>query len=141
MELEGRALGYLLNQAARTIRDATVAAIDQFGIEPIDLGLMQILAADGRMNQRALGDADGRDRTTIVHRVDKLEALGLARRATDPGDRRAYLVELTDHGVDVVNAAGRAAVEVERTWASTLSPTDLEALRSLLARALTSFSG
>ena len=36
--------------------------------------------------------------------ADALEARGLIRRRPDPGDRRATLVEVTEHGASVLDA-------------------------------------
>jgi DNA-binding MarR family transcriptional regulator len=57
------------------------------------------LAADGPLRMGDLGDALGVTPRYVTAVVDALERDGLARRATDPSDRRALLVELTPAGV------------------------------------------
>jgi len=64
--------------------------------------------------------------------IDALESRGLVARRADPDDRRAILVEVTDHGSGVLDAIGTArGTEVERTF-DRLTPAD----RSNLARIL-----
>jgi DNA-binding MarR family transcriptional regulator len=64
--------------------------------------------------------------------VDALESRDLIERRTDPGDRRATLVALTDHGTGMLDAIRAArGTEIERVFGR-LSKTD----RAHLARIL-----
>jgi DNA-binding MarR family transcriptional regulator len=54
-----------------------------------------------------LADGVGVDDTTATRLVDRLEAMGVAERRSEPGDRRATTVELTEAGEELV--AGIAA--------------------------------
>jgi DNA-binding MarR family transcriptional regulator len=66
--------------------------------------------------------------------VDALQARDLVRRRADPDDRRATLVEVTEHGADVL-AEIRAArgPEAGRIFAR-LSPADRAELASILSK-------
>jgi DNA-binding MarR family transcriptional regulator len=49
--------------------------------------------------------------------VDALEARGLVQRRPDPGDRRAILVEVTEHGARVLDAIRAArGTQTERIF-------------------------
>ena len=61
--------------------------------------------------------------------VDALESRDLVQRRPDPDDRRATLVEVTEHGVSVLDAI--RGTEAERVFGR-LSPAD----RAHLARIL-----
>jgi hypothetical protein len=64
--------------------------------------------------------------------VDALETRDLAERRPDPGDRRATLVEVTEHGASILDEIRVArGTEAERAF-DRLSPTD----RAHLARIL-----
>jgi len=64
--------------------------------------------------------------------VDGLQSRGPVQRRSDPGDRRATLVQVTEHGASVLDAIRAArGTEAERTFGR-LSPTD----RARLARIL-----
>jgi DNA-binding MarR family transcriptional regulator len=63
--------------------------------------------------------------------VDALESRGLAQRRPDPGDRRATLVELTQHGASVLDAI--RGTEAERVFGR-LSQTDRARLARILGK-------
>ena len=65
------------------------------------------LLADGGLRIGELADGVGVDDTTATRLVDRLEAMGVAERRSEPGDRRATTVELTEAGAELV--AGIAA--------------------------------
>jgi DNA-binding MarR family transcriptional regulator len=65
--------------------------------------------------------------------VDALEARDLVRRRADPGDRRATLVEVTEHGTDVLAAIrATSGTEAGRVFGR-LSPPDRAELARILA--------
>jgi DNA-binding MarR family transcriptional regulator len=61
-------------------------------------GIMAKLADEGPQRLGALASAFGLDPSTITRQVQALEELGLAHRRTDPSDRRAAILDLTDVG-------------------------------------------
>jgi DNA-binding MarR family transcriptional regulator len=71
---------------------------------------------------------------SVTEVVDALESGGLVRRRADLGDRRATLVELTEHGMQVLygirEAGGR---ESDRAFGR-LTPTDQAALAAILRK-------
>jgi len=56
------------------------------------------LAATGPARMSALAEWQAVDRSTMTAQVKRLERAGLARRHTDPTDRRASIVALTREG-------------------------------------------
>ncbi|HET6625268.1 MAG TPA: MarR family transcriptional regulator [Nocardioidaceae bacterium] len=65
-------------------------------------GIMARLADDGPQRLGALASAFGLDPSTITRQVQSLERAGLATRDTDPSDRRASILQLTEEGCDVL---------------------------------------
>ena len=64
--------------------------------------------------------------------VDALQARDLVRRRADPGDRRATLVEVTEHGADTLAAIRDTRnTEAGRVFGR-LSPSDRAELGRLL---------
>jgi DNA-binding MarR family transcriptional regulator len=61
-------------------------------------GIMARLADDGPQRLGALATAFGLDPSTITRQVQSLEKAELATRTTDPADRRASILALTDEG-------------------------------------------
>lgn len=64
-------------------------------------GIMAKLADGGPHRLGALASAFGLDPSTITRQVQALVELGLAQRTTDPTDRRASILDLTDVGREV----------------------------------------
>ena len=84
-----------------TARDIRFAYDQCF--EPLELNLSQAsmigyIAENGPMNQTQLAAALVLGRAATGSVVDQLEKRGLVRRAPDPDDRRAWLVENTPNG-------------------------------------------
>ena len=75
---------------------------------------------------------------TMTNRVDRLVERGLVRRKDHPNDRRGVLVELTEAGRNVVDAALAELMSAERQITAALEVADHDqltrSLRLLLAR-------
>jgi DNA-binding MarR family transcriptional regulator len=65
-------------------------------------GIMCKLADEGPQRLGALAVAFGLDPSTITRQVQALEEIDLAQRTTDPSDRRASILDLTENGRDVL---------------------------------------
>jgi DNA-binding MarR family transcriptional regulator len=76
-------------------------------LTPSKLRALDLLAEHGGLRVGELADRVGVDDTTATRLVDRLEAMGVAERRSEPGDRRATTVELTPAGEELV--AGIAA--------------------------------
>jgi len=72
----------------------------------------------------------------VTSRVDRLERRGLVRRLPDPNDRRGVIIELTDEGLEVVDAAAAANTVSERQLLGRLEPDELVVLERLLRKLL-----
>ena len=73
----------------------------------------------------------------VTQRIDRLERRGFVRRLADLNDRRGVLIELTDDGLQVVDAAVAANVSSERQLLERLDPDELAALEVILRKLLT----
>ncbi|KAA2265684.1 MarR family transcriptional regulator [Solihabitans fulvus] len=73
----------------------------------------------------------------MTGRLDKLERAGLVERVPDPTDRRALRVQLTGHGLEVIDEAVVAGLDVQAAAVAALTPEQTaaldDALRVLLA--------
>src|SRR6476619_4480530 len=72
----------------------------------------------------------------VTSRIDRLERRGFVRRLADPIDRRGVIIELTDEGLTVVDAAVAANVASERQLLSRLEPQEVAQLEGLLRKVL-----
>ena len=117
---------------ARQLREASHESLAPWDITPAQLRALRVLRHHGTLRLSELSDhlhIAARSGTEVT---DALEARGLVRRRPDPADRRATLVELTEHGRGVLDAIREArATGTERVF-DRLSQTE----RAHLARIL-----
>lgn len=109
--------GFLL----RKISLASFAGFSQVcgahGLHPMHFGMLTILDAEGPISQRALSERTGVDASTMVQRMDALEAEGLIERSRKAADRRSYEIELTTKGREVLEELrDEAGTHMERVF-------------------------
>jgi DNA-binding MarR family transcriptional regulator len=63
-----------------------------------DITLLRAIGTHGPVRGSDLASWQGVDKSTITPQVRRLEDRGLVAREGDPGDRRATLLSVTDHG-------------------------------------------
>lgn len=79
-------------------------------LSPNETHLLTHLAASPPQRMGALADWQGVDRSTMTMQIGSLVDRGLARRTPDPADRRATIIDLTDHGAQILeHYSGRAS--------------------------------
>jgi DNA-binding MarR family transcriptional regulator len=118
---------------ARQLRERSAETLAPWGITPAHLRALRMLSRHGTMRLSELSERLEIAPRTATEVVDALESPGLVRRRGDPGDRRATLVEVTEHGAGVL-AEIRAArgTEAGRIFGR-LSPADRADLARILA--------
>ncbi len=119
---------------ARQLRGASQETLAPWEITPAHLRALRTLGHHGSMR---LSDLSGRLHIaprSATEVVDALESRGLVRRQPDPGDRRATLVEMTEHGAEVMTAIRAArGNDAERAFGR-LSPADRAELARILGQ-------
>ncbi|MFI5778553.1 MarR family winged helix-turn-helix transcriptional regulator [Nocardia sp. NPDC051570] len=68
----------------------------------------------------------------ITHRIDRLAAKGLVRRAADPADRRTIRIQLTDEGRELVDTLMPARIADQIRILGGVDRPDLDRLNGLL---------
>jgi DNA-binding MarR family transcriptional regulator len=117
---------------ARQLRHTSQQTLAPWDITPSQLRALRMLMRHGVIRLSELSDHLHIAPRSTTEVVDALESRGLVQRRPDPGDRRATLVELTEHGASVLDAIRAArGTEAERVFGR-LSQTD----RAHLARIL-----
>ena len=71
-------------------------------LERSSYGIMCKLADEGPQRVGALASAFGLDPSTLTRQVYALERAGLVSRRVDPSDRRAFILDLTTEGSEVL---------------------------------------
>ncbi|HEY2305121.1 MAG TPA: MarR family transcriptional regulator [Streptosporangiaceae bacterium] len=117
---------------ARRLRETSHEALAPWDITPSAFRALRVLGRHGAMRLSELSEHLRIAPRSVTEVADTLESRGLAERRPDPADRRATLVELTEHGSYVLDAIRAArGTETERVF-ERLSATD----RTQLARIL-----
>jgi len=86
----------------RVQRIHLATSMGHLNVERSAYGIMCRLADEGPQRLGALATAFGLDPSTITRQVQALEETGLASRETDPTDRRASILDLTEEGHKVL---------------------------------------
>jgi len=87
----------------------------------------------GRLPMRVMGERLQLHPTSVTNIVDRLQADGLVRRTPHPTDRRATLVEITDAGSSLLEAATKSVTAID-FGLSGLTPEEESQLTTLLSR-------
>ncbi len=103
-------------------------------LERSSYGILCQLADEGPQRLGALATAFGLDPSTITRQVQALESLGLAQRSTDPTDRRASILDLTDEGRNALERTRRRRRDRLRQALSDWEPSDREEFARLLTK-------
>ena len=101
-------------------------------VERSAYGIMCKLADQGPQRLGALATAFGLDPSTITRQVQALEELGLTERRTDPTDRRASILDLTENGRSVLEETRGHRRQRLRTALSDWPQADLDDFGRLL---------
>lgn len=105
--------------------------------------ILGMLRRSGEPYRRTAGDLTKHSLITsggVSQRLEKLERAGLITRHVDTADRRRVEVQLTDQGVDLIDAVfGDVTRRDAATLDDVLDDHEQEALTRLLRKLLTSF--
>jgi DNA-binding MarR family transcriptional regulator len=115
------------------------AVFDRFGLSRGEVGMLSALRTSGpphRLSPTRLGQGLMLSSAGVTSRLDRLERRGFVVRLPDPDDRRGVIVELTDAGLDIVDAAVAANSISDRQLMERLDPKEIETLEGLLRKVL-----
>lgn len=125
---------FLLFRASASSQALANEMLSEMALDARQVGILTIVTEFEPKTQKALADALGIDRTTMVNLIDDLEGKGYAERRRHPADRRAFLIHPTESG----RAAKLAAVQIldrqQRRFLSPLTTAERRQLAALLKR-------
>ena len=111
----------------------------RFGLSRGEVGALSALRISGppyRLSPTRLSKGLMLSSAGITSRIDRLERRGYVRRLDDPDDRRGVIIELTDHGREIVDAAVAANTASDRQLLERLDPQEVEQLEGLMRKVL-----
>jgi len=122
-----RRIAALLHSAEQAMSAAYAPSTGSSGITARQLILLEHVRDNPGCSQTDCVEATGIDRSTVADLVRRLMRHGLLSRRRSRQDARAYIVTLTDRGTAALDAASRAADELEQDFDKALRR-DLTAL-------------
>ncbi len=108
----------------------------EFGITPVQYGLLTILSTNPDADQVTLANALGIDRTNVADVLRRLEQGGLVRRRRSANDRRMVLARLTAAGENMVERMHPSMVLAQDRLLAVLAADEREAFLATLMRLL-----
>ena len=102
---------------ARQLRDTSQETLAPWDITPAQFRALRVLRRHGVMRLSELSERLKIAARSTTEVIDALQARDLVGRRPDPDDRRAILVDLTEHGMQVLQAIREArGAESERAF-------------------------
>jgi DNA-binding MarR family transcriptional regulator len=135
-DVPAEGLGEAFGAVARRLRTASLAALAAYDVTPSQVRAIRVLAGQdsGGVRSKDLAGHLKIAPRSATEVVDALEEKGLVTRSPDPGDRRATLVALTEHGRELSEEVRRTrGVESERLFEG-LTRTDRDDLARILRK-------
>jgi DNA-binding MarR family transcriptional regulator len=134
-------LADLLRHASRALRRQTFAVVEPYGLSVHQFRALRLIAgkadAGRRDGDEPLRISDVAEQMRIVTRsatdvIDHLETKGFVRRSAHPTDRRSTVVEVTEHGADVLKRVEVLRVGQAKKFFAPLSAAQQDELARLL---------
>jgi DNA-binding MarR family transcriptional regulator len=127
-------LSEAFRSVARQLRDTSQETLAPWDITPSHWRALRVLTRHPVLRMSELSDHLRIAARSTTEVVDALETRGLVERRPDPDDRRATLVEMTEHGASILDAIRAArGTEAERAF-DRLSQTDRAHLGRILRK-------
>jgi len=128
-------LADLLYRLTRRLRRAQAERLAPFGLTPAqERALRMITRSEEPPRMTELADHLGIVPRSVTTVVDALEEAGLVRRETDPHNRRAIRLHLTDRGLSVRDEMREARRRAAEDLFAPLEAADRKTLGGLLSR-------
>lgn len=119
------------------LRHAVEANLEAHGLSPSAFDILATLRRTGAPYRLSPGDLLATAMVTsgtMTNRIDRLETAGLVRRLPDPEDGRGVLVELTQAGFELVDAAVTTHVATQARLLEALTPEERNLFADQLRR-------
>ena len=134
-------MAFLLVKNAFKLRDMTEEALRPHGLVGRHWGILTTLKEKGSLAQHDLGRCIHMDRSTMVMVIDDLEKAGLVERRSNPQDRRAHSIHVTEKGKNLLPELNRLGLSAEKKFLSALSPKEQKDLTQILQKLLSAHYG
>jgi DNA-binding MarR family transcriptional regulator len=125
-----------LHRLAGRLTEELCLVYGRYGLSEGEFDVLCALRRAGEPYERAPGELAAHTMVTtgaMTKRIDRLERAGLVTRRRSDDDQRGRIVALTTPGRDLIDRAFTDHMRNERRLVDLLTPTEAEALETLLA--------
>jgi MarR family transcriptional regulator for hemolysin len=129
-----RDLGFLLYDVAHLYTKRFEERARELSLRLTQCKALAVLANCEGVSQRRLAEISEVDPVRLGRILDRLEVVGLAERRSDPRDRRAHLLALTESAKPVVERAWEVGRDTSAEALKTVTRDELHLLIDLLER-------
>jgi DNA-binding MarR family transcriptional regulator len=134
-------LGLLLHDVSRLLRRKLDQQAQEIGLTSAQWRVLVYLARNEGCNQAALADVMDMEPITLSRHLDRMVADGQTERRSDPSDRRAYRLFLTEQGRSLVTAFRSITSSVMADTVAGVSEAEISMMIELLGRLRTNLTG
>jgi MarR family transcriptional regulator for hemolysin len=127
-------LGFLLDDVAHLYTRRFEERAQGVSLTLAQCKALAVLATCEGVNQKRLADISEINPARLVRILDRMEAVGWAERRSDPYDRRAHVVAITESGKPVVQRIRHVVRETNTEALKGLASNELHRLTELLER-------
>lgn len=104
------------------------------GLTTAQIGVMAIIKAQGKTNQRLISQKMGLNESAVTALIAKLKAMDLIKRERSQEDKRAFEIALTQQGRERLASSAEPFQEINRKISNALSDQDIELLDGILRK-------
>jgi len=125
--------GFLISTTARLVRSAFEREIEsaEIGVTAGEARVLAHMSVCTAMRQHHLADRLGLAAMSVTGFLDRLETAGLIRRSTDPTDRRAKIVTLTEEALPILDEIHLAGTRATQAAFAGVTADEFEVFRSV----------
>jgi DNA-binding MarR family transcriptional regulator len=122
-----------LHKASRQISVYLESLDEGSGLSTAEAHLLTYLRSYAPAPVGELVRVFGIKQSTFTSMLDRLEKSGLIRRELNPGDRRSFMIHITDAGREMAARSNRQLEMFEAELRRRLRPSDIEGFRAVMA--------
>lgn len=122
-------LGYIITNTGRKITQHLTHRFQEYGITSEQWGVLQTLTEEDGITQAELSRRTEKDPTNVTRILDQLERKEMIRREANKGDRRSFLIYVTESGRSTSQKLLPVELEFTQSYLKHFSKEDLAVLR------------
>jgi len=125
-------IGLLLSRTYFVHKKRVTHLLQDYGITPEQFGMLEQLYQNEGITQKKLSELHGKDQTSVGKTLERLEHKDLIIRSTDPVDRRAILLRLSEEGKELYLQVVPLMNDMDQSLRELITPEGEEQLAVLL---------